>query len=79
MQAGRQHALAHQVPVAGVLHHRAADHFAQHLAVQAVFVHQPAQGVGEHGVVGELGVGGAGAGKGDAVGADDGDLAGLAV
>jgi hypothetical protein len=52
VQAAGQHAFAHHVPIAGVFHHRAADDLAQQLALQAVFVHQPFEGVGEHGAIG---------------------------
>ena len=56
-QRAAEHAFAHQVEVAAVLEHRAADHRAQPLAGQTEPVDQPAQGGGEHVLVGRVGVG----------------------
>ena len=56
-QRGAEHGFAHQVEVAAVLEHRATDHGAQSFTGQIEPVDQPAQGGGEHVLVGRLRVG----------------------
>ena len=75
-QRAAQHALAHQVEVAAVLEHRAADDRAEPLARQVEAVDQAAERGGEHVLVGGVGVRAVGAGERDPVAAEDGDRAG---
>ena len=78
-QRAAEHALAHQVEVAAVLEHRAADHRAQPLALQIEAVDQPAERGGEHVLVGRVGVRAVGACEGNPVTAEDGDPSGVFV
>ena len=55
-QRAAEHAFAHQVEVAAVLEHRAADHRAEPLALEIEAVDQPAERGGEHVLVGRVGV-----------------------
>ena len=66
-----EHALAHQVEVAAVLEHGAADHGAKPFAGQVEPVDQPVQGCGEHVLVGCVGVCAVGAGEGNSVATED--------
>ena len=75
-QRAAEHALAHQVEVAAVLEHRAADDGAEPLARQVEPVDESAERGGEHVLVGRVGVGAVGAGEGDPVSAEDGYSAG---
>ena len=72
-QRGAEHAFAHQVEVAAVLEHCAADHGAQSFTGQVEPVDQAAQGGGEHVLVGRLGVGAVRARKRDPVAAQHDD------
>ena len=72
-QRAAQHALAHQVEVAAVLEHRAADDGAELLARQVEAIDQPAQRGGEHVLVGGVGVGAVRACERNPVAAEDGD------
>ena len=72
-QRAAEHAFAHQVEIAAVLEHRAADHGAELLAGQIEAVDQPAQRGGEHVLVGGVGVRAVRARERDAVAAEDGD------
>ena len=76
-QPRAEHAFAGQVEVAGVLEHRAGDHFAQAFAMQVEALDQAFQGRGEHLLVAGGGVDGVGTGERDAVAANDGDPAQL--
>ena len=78
-QRAAEHALAHQVEVAAVLEHGAADDRAEPLALEVEPVDQPAERGGEHVLVGRVGVGAVGAGEGDSVAAEDGHAAGRLV
>ena len=75
VEPGREHALADQVEVLGVLHHRAGGDLAEALALQLVAFDQPAQCGGHHLLVADAGVGAVGAGERDARAADHGDAA----
>jgi hypothetical protein len=68
-----QHRFAHQIEIAGVLHHGAAHYVAQALAMQVESVDQPLEGCGQHLLVGRGGVHGVGSGKRNAVAAENGD------
>ena len=72
-QRGAEHAFAHQVEVAAVLEHRAADTAPSRSPGKIEPVDQPVQGGGEHVLVGRVGVGAVGAGEGNAVAAEDRD------
>ena len=79
-QRAAEHALAHQVEVAAVLEHRAADDGAEALALEVEAVDEAAERGGEHVLVGRVGVGAVGAGEGNPVAAEDRYAAGcLAV
>ena len=60
------HRLAGEVPVLGVGDDRAADHFVDMRAVQGEAIDQTAERGGEHVEIGELGISGMRAAKGDA-------------
>ena len=70
-QRRAEHAFAHQVEVAAVLEHGAADDGAEPLAAQVEPVDQPVQGCGEHVLVGRVGVCAVGAGEGNSVATED--------
>ena len=72
-QRAAQHAFAHQVEVAAVLEHRAADHRAELLARQVEPVDQAVERGGEHVLVGGVRVRAIGPGEGNPVAAEDGD------
>ncbi len=74
-----EHRLARQVEVAGVLEHRAGDHLAEALALEAVAGHEPVDGGGQHLLVGDVGVDGVGPGERDAVATEHGDATGRGV
>ena len=73
IEAGRQHALAHQVEVLGVLEHGAAGDIAQALAREAVFGDQRLQYRGVHVLVADARIGAVAARERNAHAADHGD------
>ena len=74
VERGAEHALAREVEVAAVLEHGAGDDLAGALALQAEARDEPVERGGEHVLVRGLGVRSVGAGEGDPVAAEDGDL-----
>ncbi len=75
-QPGRQRRLAAEVPVRGVLDHRAHRHFAQLLPLQAELFHQRAERAHRHPEIADIRIRGVLAAEGDADAAEDGDRAG---
>ena len=73
IEAGRQHALAHQVEVLGVLEHGAAGDIAEALAREAVFGDQRLQYRGVHVLVADARIGAVAARERNAHAADHGD------
>jgi hypothetical protein len=72
-QSGGQRGLAAEVPVAGMLDHRAHRDFAQLLAVQAELLDQRAEGADRHAEVADVRVGGVLAAERNTDAAEHGD------
>ena len=73
IKAGAEHALARQVEVLRVLHHRAGRHLSDLSASQSIFVDQALQCSAQHRLVVELGISAMGSCEWTTRAADDGN------